>query len=62
VTCDEACPRYPDNPSVERLSALSARLSLWRAEKQPLAAVPSLYRSREDCQREHPGSKARWAR
>jgi hypothetical protein len=54
VTCDDACPRYPENPKIERLSALSANLSLWRAEKQPLAAVPSIYRSRGDCLREHP--------
>jgi hypothetical protein len=54
VTCDDPCPAYPESPSIERLNALSARVSLWRAEKQSLAAVPSLYRSREDCLREHP--------
>jgi hypothetical protein len=54
VTCDDPCPQYPDSPSIKRLRALSARASLWTSQKQPLAAVPSLYRSREDCLREHP--------
>jgi hypothetical protein len=53
-TCHDPCPRYPESASIERLHALSARVSLWRAQKQPLAAVPSLYKSRDDCLREHP--------
>ena len=39
---------------LKRLLALSARASLWSAEKAPLATVPSLYKSREDCLRDHP--------
>lgn len=54
VTCHDPCPQYPESPSIKRLRALSARAALWSANKQPLAAVPSLYRSREDCLREHP--------
>jgi len=54
ITCHDPCPKYPENPSVKRLRALSARVSLWSAQKQPLAAVPSLYRSRGECLREHP--------
>ena len=54
VTCNDPCPTYPENPSIKRLRALSARVSLWAAQEAPLAAVPSLYKSREDCLREHP--------
>jgi hypothetical protein len=54
VTCHDACPQYPESPSIKRLRVLSSRSSLWVAEKQPLASVPGLYKSREDCLREHP--------
>lgn len=54
VTCQDPCPQYPESPSIQRLRTLSARASLWSAYKQPLATVPSLYRSREDCLRDHP--------
>ena len=54
VTCHDPCPQYPESPSIQRLRALPARVSLWSAQKQPLAAVPSLYKSREDCLRDHP--------
>jgi hypothetical protein len=54
VTCHDACPKYPESPSIKRLRVLSARSSLWVAEDRPLSAVPSLYKSREDCLREHP--------
>jgi hypothetical protein len=54
VTCHDACPKYPESPSIERLRALSARTSLWVADEQPRSAVPSLYKSREDCVRDHP--------
>jgi hypothetical protein len=54
VTCHDPCPKYPESPSVARLRALSARVSLWRARKEPLAAVPSIYKLREDCLRDHP--------
>jgi hypothetical protein len=53
VTCHDACPRYPESPSLARLSALSGRVSLWSLQKAPLSAVPGLYKSREDCLREH---------
>ena len=54
VTCEDPCPKYPESPSVKRLRVLSARVSLWSAQKEPLATVPSLYKSREDCLRDHP--------
>jgi hypothetical protein len=54
VTCHDACPPYPESPSIKRLRVLSARSSLWVAENRPLSAVPSLYKSRDDCLREHP--------
>ncbi len=54
VTCHDPCPKYLESPSIKRLRTLSARVSLWSAQKQPLAAVPSLYKSREDCLRDHP--------
>lgn len=54
VTCHDPCPRYPESPSVARLLALSARADLWRPLNDPPATVPSLYRSRADCLREHP--------
>ena len=54
VTCQDPCPKYPESPSIKRLRTLSARVSLWSAQKRPLAAVPSLYKSREDCLRDHP--------
>jgi hypothetical protein len=54
VTCHDPCPKYPESASVKRLHALSARVSLWRAQKEPLSAVPNRYKSREDCLREHP--------
>jgi len=54
VTCHDACPPYPESPSIKRLRVLSSRSSLWTAQRGPLAAVPSLYRSREDCLRDHP--------
>lgn len=54
VTCHDACPQFPESPRIKRLRILLARSSLWIAEKRPLSAVPSLYKSREDCLREHP--------
>jgi hypothetical protein len=45
VTCQDPCPKYPESPSVKRLRFLSARVSLWSAQKEPLATVPSLYKS-----------------
>ena len=54
VTCHDACPQYPESPSIKRLRLLSAHSALWVAEKGPLSTVPSLYKSREDCLREHP--------
>ena len=54
VTCRDACPQYPESPSIKRLRLLSAHSALWVAKKGPLSAVPSLYKSREDCLREHP--------
>jgi hypothetical protein len=54
VTCHDACPKYPESPSIKRLRVLSARSSLWVSEEQPRSAVPSLYKSREDCVRDHP--------
>jgi len=54
VTCHDACPPYPESPNIKRLRVLSSRSSLWVAEEHPRSMVPSLYRSREACLREHP--------
>jgi hypothetical protein len=54
VTCHDPCPQYPESPSIQRLRVLLARTWLWRAQKQRLASIPSIYKSRADCLREHP--------
>jgi len=33
---------------------IDARVDLWRPRKALIARVPSLYRSRDECFREHP--------
>jgi hypothetical protein len=54
ITCHDRCPDYPRSPDIARLHQLEARVQVWRPRKAPIARVPSLYRSREDCLREHP--------
>jgi hypothetical protein len=55
ISCQDKCPRYPESPDLARIQALDdPRIPLWRPKKAPLAAIPSLYKSRDDCLREHP--------
>lgn len=56
VTCRAACPYYPESPGIARLNLLHERVDPWRPRKAPIASVPSLYRSRNDCLREHPSA------
>jgi len=51
VRCEEVTPMVVSPGSL--YGRLSARVSLWSPQKAPLRAVPSLYKSREDCLREH---------
>ncbi len=53
ITCHDRCPRYPETPDLKRLGELDAHVNLWRPRKDSLAVVPSLYKSRDDCLREH---------
>jgi hypothetical protein len=53
VTCHDRCPAYPESPAKQRVEELAGHASLWRPRKAPLAKVPSLYKSRDDCRREH---------
>lgn len=61
VTCRDRCPRYPESPNKRRVEELAGRTNLWRARQAPLAKVPSLYKSRDDCRREHRLDRARSA-
>jgi hypothetical protein len=55
ISCNDRCPTYPESPDLARIQALSdPNIPLWRPQKVPLAAIPSLYKSRADCVREHP--------
>jgi hypothetical protein len=61
--CNERCPTYPESPDLARIRALKdPKIPLWRPKKAPLAAIPSLYKSREDCLREHPPRRKSEAR
>jgi hypothetical protein len=53
ATCDDPCPP-PDSPDIARLRRLDQRVDLWRPRRTPLARVSSLYRSLDDCLRDHP--------
>jgi hypothetical protein len=57
ATCQDPC-RSSDSPDIARLRRLDERIRLWRPRRTPLARVSSLYRSRDDCLREHPGRAA----
>ncbi len=59
ITCDERCPTYPESPLLRRLQELRGHVRAWRPSAIPRAAIPSLYRFREDCLREHPPRPAR---
>lgn len=54
VTCHDACPPYPESPDMGRVRALSNRTQPWQPRNARLSQVPSLYRSRDDCLRDHP--------
>jgi hypothetical protein len=54
ITCHDRCPPYPESPDIARLYDLERRVPIWRPRKAPLAVVPSLYKSRDECQRDHP--------
>jgi hypothetical protein len=53
VTCNDRCPNYPDSPVRARLHVLEQRISVWRPRGEPVAKTPSLYKSLEDCRRDH---------
>ena len=59
ITCRDQCPPYPESPSIARVNLLDARVEVWRPRKTPIARVPSLYKSRDDCVREHPLGNSR---
>ena len=59
VACHEACPRYPENPDRSRIEALAGRVSPWRLERRSPSQSAALYRSRDDCLRDHPPASAR---
>jgi hypothetical protein len=54
VTCSDACPRHQENPELSRLNALARRVSLWRPTHRTSSQRAALYRSRDDCLRDHP--------
>jgi hypothetical protein len=54
IACDDRCPIYPDSPDLARVRELNARSSIWRPHEGPPSEIPSLYKSRNDCLREHP--------
>lgn len=56
ITCHDRCPDYPKSPDLDRLDRLTARVEIWRPRKAPVARVPSLYKFRDDCLREHPAA------
>ena len=53
VTCNDRCPSYPDNPVSARLHALERHVSIWRPRGESVSKTPSLYKSLEDCLRDH---------
>lgn len=57
VTCHDACPRYAEGPAMERVSSLAGRVHPWQPRHAPLSQVPSLYRSRDECRRDHPAAR-----
>ena len=54
ATCHEACPTYPESPDAGRVRALRSRVQPWQPRRARPSGVPSLYRSRDACLREHP--------
>jgi hypothetical protein len=57
VTCHDPCPKYPESPAMARVSSLADRTQPWQPRHTPLSQVPSLYRSRDECRRDHPGAR-----
>jgi len=57
VTCNAACPSYPQSPDLVRLDRLRERVAIWRPRRARPARVPSLYKSLDECLREHPELK-----
>ena len=61
ISCHDRCPPHPVSADLARIDALNAHARIWRPQKTPLATVPSLYKSRDDCRREHPPRSRRAA-
>jgi hypothetical protein len=57
VTCHDACPTYPETPDLERLLALGGRVQPWQPRNARVSQIPSLYKSRDDCLRDHPAGR-----
>jgi len=57
VTCRDACPKYPENPALQRVSDLASSVQPWQPRKAPLSLAPSLYRDRDECRRDHPSAR-----
>jgi hypothetical protein len=53
VTCKDPCPSYPESKALARLNELKDHVSIWRPRGTTIATTPSLYKSIEDCRREH---------
>jgi hypothetical protein len=53
VSCHDPCPAYPEGPDRRRIEKLIADVDLWLPRHALLADVPSLYKSRDECLREH---------
>jgi hypothetical protein len=54
IACHDRCPSHPVSANLARIEALNAHTDIWRQQESPLATIPSLYKSRDDCLREHP--------
>jgi hypothetical protein len=54
TTCGEPCPTPPPSADLGHLDQLLGRISIWRPRKLAPVTIPSLYRSRDECLREHP--------
>jgi hypothetical protein len=53
ITCKDPCPNYPESKIVARLTELKHHVSIWRSRGTSIATTPSLYKSFEECRREH---------
>ncbi|HEY4183508.1 MAG TPA: hypothetical protein VGP07_00500 [Polyangia bacterium] len=57
VTCHDACPTYPEGAGMKRVSAFASRVQPWQPRNARPAQVPSLYKSRDECLRDHPAGR-----